>query len=109
MAKDSNNDICEKKKAKSCTKTRPTLKDMIGKLTKSTDPGFSEHDEETRHVLDLLRVHFGNPYTRVKREPVPIKKIPLKMLILLIKLTVVSAQVCMFVVFCQDILMYTIF
>lgn len=68
------------------------MKDLIGKM-KSTESQYSEYDTETSNVLDMLRIHFGDPYSRCWREQNPVRKVPIKMILLLLKLAMVTTQV----------------
>jgi hypothetical protein len=82
---------CEtKNKEKKTMKIR--MKDLIGKM-KSTESQYSEYDTETNNVLDMLRIHFGDPYSRCWREKNPVRKVPIKMMLLLLKLAMVTTQV----------------
>ncbi|XP_063444015.1 mucolipin-3-like isoform X2 [Mytilus trossulus] len=86
------NDAGPKKKKK---KAKIRFRDIVD-LMKRRESQYSQYDEETSNVLNMLRVHFGDPFSRCLGEKNTVRKVPIKMILLLIKLILVTAQLIMF-------------
>lgn len=83
------NDAGPKKKKK---KAKIRFRDIVD-MMKRRESQYSQYDEETSNVLNMLRIHFGDPFSRCLSEKNTVRKVPIKMILLLIKLILVTAQV----------------
>ncbi|VDI15860.1 Hypothetical predicted protein [Mytilus galloprovincialis] len=86
------NDAGPKKKKK---KAKIRFRDIVD-MMKRRESQYSQYDEETSNVLNMLRIHFGDPFSRCLSEKNTVRKVPIKMILLLIKLILVTAQLIMF-------------
>jgi len=50
-------------------------------------------DEQEEKIVNLLRIHFADPYTRCCREKKAWKKFLKKLILLVLKLAIVTTQV----------------